>query len=79
MTDSPMATMMQNTVMPRAGRALIRDPELLAVVNGLLAPLKGAKLEVARAAVVEVRDGGGSGTFREWADRYAAAIARAAK
>lgn len=75
-TSSPTAEAIAN-VQPAGEEALIRDPELNAMVMGYLKPYKGAKLEAATAAVVKLRKAGGAAVFSEWCERYKAAIEKA--
>jgi hypothetical protein len=53
---------------------MFQDPDLARFVGGLLEPLRGAKLEAAKAAVLKVRDAGGTGLFGVWCERYRAAV-----
>lgn len=65
------------TKLPTDARALIRDPDLSAAVEGMLEPYSGEKLERAQAAVRKVRGSGAVGTFSELVAAYSAAIKKA--
>ena len=75
-TSSPTAEAIAN-VQPAGEEALIRDPELNAMVMGYLKPYKGAKLEAATAAVVKLRKAGGAAGFSGWGGRDKAALPKA--
>lgn len=63
--------------LPTSDRPLIVDPGLAEAVEGLLAPLSGAKLERAQAAVRTVAASAVQGPFEALVAAYKRAIQRA--
>jgi hypothetical protein len=65
--------------LPSAQRAIIRDPDLAALVEGELGRLSGQALHRAQRAVAELATAGRTGTWDQLVAWYREAIRQAAR